>query len=155
MHNTTYGAADRRSVLLRRLVSKHMNELGLIVLILLLYIVFANTANGFLSRFNQQNILRDAASLGIAAFGATLIIIAGDIDVSVGPMVAFLSVALSYLLRANVPTAAAILLTILFGIGLGSIMVEHAVTPRAKPPRRPAAPRAPRSRSRACRRGRP
>ena len=102
-------------------IAKHMNELGLIVLIALLYLVFSNTATGFLSIYNQQNILRDAASLGIAAFGATLIIVAGEIDVSVGPMVAFLSVALSFLLGWHVPTVIALPAAMIFGIALGSI----------------------------------
>jgi ribose/xylose/arabinose/galactoside ABC-type transport system permease subunit len=62
----------------------------------MLYVVFTSTANGFLSFNNQINILRDAATIGIAAWAATLIIIAGEIDVSVGPMVAFISVVLAF-----------------------------------------------------------
>jgi simple sugar transport system permease protein len=99
----------------------HMNELGLIVLIAVLYLVFWRTAHGFLSIFNQQNIMHDASSLGIAAFGATLIIVAGEIDVSVGPMVAFLSVVLSFFLLWNVPLLLAIPATFVVGIALGSI----------------------------------
>ena len=113
--------AFRRTAVLRRVVSGHVNELGLIALVVLLYIVFSHTANGFFSINNQRNILKEAASLGIAAFGATLIIVAGEIDVSVGPMVAFLSVVLAYLLKWNLPTPLAILLLLIFGIILGSI----------------------------------
>lgn len=101
--------------------ARHMNELGLLVVILMLYFVFSYTAPGFLSIYNQQNILRDAASLGICAFGATLIIIAGEIDVSVGPMVAFLSVALSFLLKWNLPIFLAIPASMVLGIALGSV----------------------------------
>ena len=105
----------------RNWATRHMNELGLLVVILLLYVVFSNTATGFLSIYNQQNILRDAASLGICAFGATLIIIAGEIDVSVGPMVAFLSVALSFLLKWDVSIVLAIPAAMLLGILLGAV----------------------------------
>lgn len=49
-------------------------------------------AHGFISLNNQMNVLRDAATIGIAARAMTLIIISGEIDVSVGPMVAFVSV---------------------------------------------------------------
>ena len=108
-------------VRLKRTVSNHINELGLITLILLLYIVFANSAGGFLSMNNQRNILRDAASLGIAAFGATFVIVAGEIDVSVGPMVAFLSVVLAYFLRWNIPPSFAVVLLLLCGLVLGSV----------------------------------
>lgn len=102
-------------------VTSHLNEIGLLVVIALLYLVFSNSAHGFMSIYNQQNILRDAAALGIAAAGATLIIVAGEIDVSVGPMVAFLSVVLAFLLRWDVTIFLAIPLSMIAGIGLGSI----------------------------------
>ena len=110
-----------RKLDVRNWATRQMNELGLLVVILLLYVVFSNTATGFLSIYNQQNILRDAASLGICAFGATLIIIAGEIDVSVGPMVAFLSVALSFLLKWDVSIVLAIPAAMLLGILLGAV----------------------------------
>jgi sugar transport system permease protein len=105
----------------RHWLAAHMNELGLIVLIAVLYLVFSNTAHGFLSVYNQQNILRDASALGIAAFGATLIIVAGEIDVSVGPMVAFLSVIFAYLLLWNVSLPLAIPGVLVLGLVLGSL----------------------------------
>jgi len=101
--------------------SQHMNELSLFVAIVVLYVVFTSTANGFLSFNNQINILRDAATIGIAAWAATLIIIAGEIDVSVGPMVAFISVVLAFLLQWGVPTPVAFALAIVIGAALGSI----------------------------------
>jgi len=101
--------------------SRHMNELSLFIAIIVLYVVFTSTANGFLSFNNQINILRDAATIGIAAWAATLIIIAGEIDVSVGPMVAFISVILAYLLQWHVPTPLAFALSIVVGAALGSI----------------------------------
>lgn len=101
--------------------SQHMNELSLFVAIVVLYVVFTSTANGFLSFNNQINILRDAATIGIAAWAATLIIIAGEIDVSVGPMVAFISVVLAFFLQWGVPTPIAFALAIVVGALLGSI----------------------------------
>ena len=102
-------------------ISKHMNEISLFVAILVLYAVFGSSASGFLSFNNQINILRDAATIGIAAWAATLIIISGEIDVSVGPMVAFISVVLAYLLQWGLPTPFAFLLAIAIGAALGSI----------------------------------
>ncbi len=100
---------------------QHMNELSLFVAIVVLYIVFTSTASGFMSFNNQINILRDAATIGIAAWAATLIIIAGEIDVSVGPMVAFISVALADLLHWGIPTPLAFALAVVLGALLGSI----------------------------------
>lgn len=101
--------------------SQHLNEIGLLGVIMLLYILFGAMAHGFFSFENQMNILRDASTIGIAAWGATMIIIAGEIDVSVGPMVAFLSVIFAYLLRFQVPLAAAAGLALILGAALGSV----------------------------------
>lgn len=59
---------------------------------MVLYIVLGVVAGGFLSADNQLGILRDAATVGIPALGVTLVIIAGEIDISIGPAVAFASV---------------------------------------------------------------
>jgi len=96
-----------------------MNELSLLAAIAVLYVVFASTANGFMSFHNQINILRDAATIGIAAWAATLIIISGEIDVSTGPMVAFISVILAYMLQAGIPTVPAFVLALALGAVLG------------------------------------
>ncbi|AUS80466.1 ABC transporter permease [Actinoalloteichus sp. AHMU CJ021] len=71
---------------------RRLNEIGLLAAIVLLYVVLGSTASGFLSLDNQLGMLRDAATIGIAAWGVTLVIIAGEIDISIGPAVAFSSV---------------------------------------------------------------
>ena len=100
-----------KSVSLKQFVSRHINEIGLLVVIAILYLVFSLNAPGFISLNNQMNVLRDAATIGIAAWAMTLIIISGEIDVSVGPMVAFVSVCLAFLLQfeVNVPSFVATL----------------------------------------------
>ncbi|EGG0902097.1 ABC transporter permease [Escherichia coli] len=104
-----------KSVSLKQFVSRHINEIGLLVVIAILYLVFSLNAPGFISLNNQMNVLRDAATIGIAAWAMTLIIISGEIDVSVGPMVAFVSVCLAFLLQFEVPLAVACLLVLLLG----------------------------------------
>jgi ribose/xylose/arabinose/galactoside ABC-type transport system permease subunit len=99
-------------------LGQHLNEIGLLGVIVLLYVLFGTATSGFLSFENQMNILRDASAIGIAAWGATMIIIAGEIDVSVGPMVAFVSVIFAYLLRFGVPLAAATGLALILGAAL-------------------------------------
>ena len=100
---------------------QHLNEIGLLVVIAVLYLVFWQFARGFLSLNNQLSIMRDAATIGIAAWGATLVIICREIDVSVGPMVAFISVVLAFLLKWEVNLAVALLAAVLIGVALGSI----------------------------------
>ena len=103
------------------LSAQRLNELGLILIILALYAVFWSTARGFISLNNQLNILRDAASIGIAAWGATFIIIAGEIDVSVGPMVALLSVIMSFVLQWHLPLALGMLVALAGGAAFGAL----------------------------------
>lgn len=104
-----------------RKLSKHANELGLLAIIVVLYLVFSIYATGFISLNNQMNILRDAATIGIAAWAMTLIIISGEIDVSVGPMVAFISVILAYLMQYAIPLPFALILALCLGAALGSV----------------------------------
>lgn len=118
MAQTTLTTAKPR----RRLDFQKMNEIGLLVVIALLYLAFWLYASNFLTFRNQVSILRDAATFGIAAWGATLIIIAGEIDISVGPMVAFLSVCFAFMLKSEeVPMAVAFLLIVVIGGALGGI----------------------------------
>jgi simple sugar transport system permease protein len=63
----------------------------------LLYLVFAFTAPNFLTTSNQLNILQQAAFFGIVAFTMTLVIVAGEIDISVGSMAALSSALLGVL----------------------------------------------------------
>ena len=105
----------------KQFISRHINEIGLLVVITILYLIFSFNAPGFISLSNQMNVLRDAATIGIAAWAMTLIIISGEIDVSVGPMVAFISVCLAYLLQFQVPLSVACLLVLLLGAALGTL----------------------------------
>lgn len=66
------------------IISKHMLE----IILILLFIVMAITSNAFIKPGNLLNILRNVSMTGIIAFGMTFVIIAGEIDLSVGSTVA-------------------------------------------------------------------
>lgn len=100
-----------------------LNIIGLLVAIVLLYIVLSATATGFTSAPNQFGMLRDAAMIGVVATGMTLVIIAGEIDVSIGPAVALSSVIFAKAMTAwGLPAIVAILVTLLFGGLWGSVV---------------------------------
>jgi sugar transport system permease protein len=105
----------------RRMLAGHMNELGLLAIILILYGVFGALSPGFLSANNQVNILRDGATIGIAAWAQTLVIVAGEIDISVGPMVAFIAVIMAFLMKVPVPLPFAFIGGVVLGLCLGSL----------------------------------
>lgn len=121
MSMSSLESAASDNMVLSNCIKRYINEIGLILVIALLYFIFSLSAPGFNSLGNQMNILRDAAMVGIAAWAMTLVIIAGEIDVSIGPMVAFSSVCLAYLLQLEVSFALASLLILLLGFSLGSM----------------------------------
>jgi sugar transport system permease protein len=57
--------------------------------LLLMVIILALTAPGFFTARNLLNVLRNISMQGIIALGMTMVIIAGEIDLSVGSAVAF------------------------------------------------------------------
>lgn len=69
--------------------SVRWNEFILEGILLFIFIFFSMVAPGFFTTGNFFNILRNVSMQGIIAFGMTLVIIAGEIDLSVGSAVAF------------------------------------------------------------------
>ncbi len=80
---------------------KSLNEISLLIGILVVSVIFAAQTDTFLTSSNLINILRSAAFLGIVTWGMTLVIIAGEIDVSIGPEVAFSAVLIGWLATRN------------------------------------------------------
>jgi sugar transport system permease protein len=104
-----------------RLVRQHANEIGLLFGLLALYVFLTFFAPNFLTARNQLNILRDAAFVGIIGWGMTFILISGEIDISVGPHVAFAGVALAKLAQAGLPLPAAVIVVLLLGSAIGTV----------------------------------
>ncbi|KKC35413.1 sugar ABC transporter permease [Devosia epidermidihirudinis] len=102
-------------------LSGRANEVGLVVGIVVLYAFLAFMAPNFLTPANQLNILRDAAFVGIIAWGMTLVLISGEIDISVGPHVAFAGVVLAKLAASGVPLPMAVLLVLVLGAFIGTV----------------------------------
>ena len=78
-------------------IMKEWDGLGLFGSLILLFIILSVTAPNFLSSENLLNVLQQAAFFGIIAFAMTLVIVAGEIDVSVGSSVALSSALLGVL----------------------------------------------------------
>jgi ribose/xylose/arabinose/galactoside ABC-type transport system permease subunit len=99
-----------------------MPYLGLILVILF----FAIASDFFLNPRNFQRLATDSATLMLVAFGMTLVILIGEIDLSVGAVVSLLSVVMAQVMAAGWawPAAAA------FGLALGTLTggVNGAIT---------------------------
>ncbi len=70
---------------------KYRNEIGLVIAIVSVMFVTTSLSDSYREKpvENAQSILRDASMLGIFAFGAAIVIIAGGIDLSSGSVIAF------------------------------------------------------------------
>ena len=121
------GGAPRDSALSRvrdafRRNTTLVNIVGLLVAIVALYLYLMFNAVGFFTVANQSGLLRDAALIGVAATGMTLVIIAGEIDVSTGPAVALSSVIVAVAMTQwGLPALVAILITLVVGAGWGAL----------------------------------
>lgn len=109
----------RRAVTVGPLLRSHANEVGLFVAIVALYAVLAGSAPNFMSTANQFNILRDAAFVGIIAWGMTLVLVAAEIDISVGANAAFSGIVLAKFIVGGVPIPLAVVLVLAIGLAIG------------------------------------
>lgn len=104
-----------------QLGAQQINIVGLIVGILLLYVVLSILAPNFGTTRNIFSILQSAADVGTIAWAGTLVIVAGEIDISVGPAVAFWSVMLAEMAGPwHLGLPLALLLTLLGGAIIGA-----------------------------------
>jgi ribose transport system permease protein len=92
-----------------------LRELALIPALLAMGAVFSLTTSDFLTQQNLLNILQQNAVLGIAAIGATFVIISAGIDLSVGSTVGAAGIAASVVMLH----AHSIALGVAAGIGAG------------------------------------
>ena len=93
--------------------------LTLLGFLLLLCAILAIATPNFATASNIANLLRQGSMIAILAIGQTFVIITAGIDLSVGAIVGFSTVIVALLLQAEFPIWAAVLLTLLMGLGIG------------------------------------
>ncbi len=97
-------------------------ELTALVLVLVgLAVYFALTSPVFLNPSNLVNIVNQMAILGIIAIPGTLLLIAGQVDLSVGSGVAFTGMVLAYAYTTTGSLSLALVLSILAGVLVGAL----------------------------------
>lgn len=98
-----------------------LRDLGTLFGLAVIVIVFSVLSPNFLTHANFANILQQSSINACVALGMTLVIIAGGIDLSVGPTAAMSAVVAATLMALGLPIALAIPAAILFGAAAGSI----------------------------------
>jgi ribose transport system permease protein len=111
--------ATRLSAAYRRL--ERFRELGMVAAIVLTGLVFTLINPTFADVQNLENIASQISFIGVLAVALTFVLITGEIDLSVGSMVAVAGVVFGMLLERGVPIAPAIALTLLTGCAMGAV----------------------------------
>lgn len=94
-------------------------EIGLLLILAVLCIVFSITSPHFLDAKNLLNITRQISVVLIIAIGMLCVVLTGEIDLSVGACAALAGVASAWTLLRTDSQTLAILLALAVGIGVG------------------------------------
>jgi rhamnose transport system permease protein len=114
------------------LIANLRREVALVGVLALLMATVAIVAPSFFAAGNLRNLVVDALPLWIAATGMTLLMLAGEIDISIGAQFAVCGVVLGLASKAGLPPITAIAVTLAAGAALGVIngfFVAHLRVP--------------------------
>lgn len=109
-----------------------MRQLTLVIVLLIQIVLFANLSENFLTSSNLINVLRQISVTAVSAVGMFMIILLGDIDLSVGSMYAFIGVLSALIFRATQNS----IITILAGLAIGTAIgfMSGFITAKGKIP---------------------
>jgi simple sugar transport system permease protein len=102
--------------------------IGLFIVFVVLYVALSFLSPQFFTASNQLSILQNASFFGIVAFAMTLVIVAGEIDISVGSMAALSSSLLGvFVIQQGIPMPLAVVLV----LGVAAVIGAFAGVMRA------------------------
>lgn len=99
---------------------------GIFLSLIALCVIFSLTNGRFMSVANFLNILQQVAVIAIAAFGMTWVILLGEIDLSIGSIIAVAGMVGAQCILFGLGFVPAIVITVLAGAALG--LVNGALT---------------------------
>jgi ribose/xylose/arabinose/galactoside ABC-type transport system permease subunit len=114
----------------RRIDVQKLVLLGILIFIAL---VFTALNSRFLSKANILFILRQSSFVIMTGCAVTLLMISGNLDLSVGSTVALTGVIHAYFCRAGISLGTSILLSVLIGLVIGAINALMVVKLRITP----------------------
>jgi ribose transport system permease protein len=102
---------------------KNRGALAGLAAVFILFTVLLGATRGlsFADPGNLETILRQTTIVALAALGMTIVIVSGGIDLSVGAIIALVTVVIAALLRTGAPPAIAALGGVAAGIGCGAL----------------------------------
>jgi rhamnose transport system permease protein len=96
-------------------------EIAVAATILVLFAVLAWSAPGYFSRANLSDLFLSNVPVLVVSLGMTLVILTGEIDISVGSMFAIAGIASGVFAKLGVPVLAASLAACLAGAAMGAV----------------------------------
>ena len=111
-------ASKRKNIFIKVLL---IPEIGILIPLVILILLFYSLNNIFLSFLNITNVLRSLSYYGIIGVGMTICLVAGEVDISVGSVAGLSAVLCGVLLRDGYPIPFAIIIGLLVGISIGFI----------------------------------
>jgi len=103
------------------MVARHRREISIALAIMALWIVVAFAAPGFFTAANLLDVLMANLPVLIAALGMTLIILTGQIDISIGSQFAICGVAAGLLAKTGLPLPVVAFMVLMAGAAFGAI----------------------------------
>ncbi len=91
-----------------------------LAILVVLFVGFSLTQDGFLTTRNLENLLTGASILWVLSLGMTFVLISAGVDLSAGAIMAVSGIFLATALEAGVPAWLAVVLTVAFGGALGA-----------------------------------
>ena len=95
---------------------------GMFALLILLSAAFSiSSPSTFFTSTTLFNILKQASVIGVLSCGVTLLLIMGDIDISIGPRVALITLVCGKMLNAGYPIWIVVLIALIIGALTGAL----------------------------------
>lgn len=101
--------------------SGNRNVVLLLVLLVILVAVFSATTPYFMSSSNFQNLMRQTAELGMVCIPLAIVLMTGNIDLSIGSVMGVCAISLARMLKVGLPIPVAVILTVIVGGAVGCI----------------------------------
>ncbi|MCJ8150962.1 ABC transporter permease [Shinella sedimenti] len=105
-----------------RRIADLLIEYNFIAIFLVVVAIAAIVSPNFLTPTNIANLFQQAAVVGVVAVGMTFVILTGNIDLSVGSVVALCGMLVAVLLAGGMPILPALAITILTGALAGAVI---------------------------------
>ncbi len=110
-----------RAIRVKKMDSGFMRRATIFIIFIALVAILSILSPKFLTWSNINNVLRQVTLVIITGCGATLLMIAGKMDLSVGSVQAFAGVFLAYLVSNGVGLGLSIGIVLLLGLAIGII----------------------------------